>query len=406
MDLHDRWGIINRTVNFCVVLLFAISCVEPFEPQTAVFESVLIVEATITDEDKRQQIFLSRAFRLEEDGPNPETSATVRVTDDQRNEYVFVEEAPGVYLSQQTFRALRDRTYALSVLTSDGRSYSSEQVALTPSAEITALSASREFNLDGEEGMAILLDNEVSDADARFFRYEYEETYKIIAPRWVAVDAVVIRERPPPAIIILEPKTREERVCYNTAFSNTVILGETEGIAQNGLKRFSVRFIKRDNFIISHRYSILVRQFVQSPEAFAFYETLNEFSSASENLFSQIQPGFLNGNVLSDESGDEKVLGFFQVSSVASQRMFFDYVDFFPGEALPPYAEDCELELTPNLLPNAPGGASPLVQAVQTGRKYISDSGDAVAPFIMVNPACGNCNVLGSNVVPEFWTEE
>lgn len=406
MDIYYRLGIIRRTVYFCALLIFNISCIERFEPQTEIFESALIVEATITNENKRQQILLSRAFRLEEDGPNPESSATVQVTDDQRNEYVFVEEAPGKYLSSEEFSALSGRSYSLSVVTSDGRSYSSEQVILTPSAEITALSASREFNVDGEEGIAIRLNNEVSDADARFFRYEYEETYKIIAPRWVEVDAVVIRERPPPAIIILEPKTREERVCYNTVVSNTVILGENEGTAQNGLTRFSVRFIKRDNFIISHRYSILVRQFVQSPKAFAFYETLNEFSSASENLFSQIQPGFLNGNVLSDESSNEKVLGFFQVSSVASQRLFFDYVDFFSGEALPPYAEDCELEFVPNLLPNALDGPSPLVQAVQSGRKYVSASGDSAAPFILVNPACGNCNVLGSNLIPEFWTEE
>ena len=185
-------GFINmKLMSFLgILLLFTISCTERFEPQTEIFESALIVEATITNENKRQQILLSRAFRLEEDGPNPESSATVQVTDDQRNEYVFVEEAPGKYLSSEEFSALSGRSYSLSVVTSDGRSYSSEQVTLTPSAEITALSASREFNVDGEEGIAIRLDNEVSDADARFFRYEYEETYKIIAPRWVAVDAV------------------------------------------------------------------------------------------------------------------------------------------------------------------------------------------------------------------------
>ena len=175
-----------------ILLFFTISCTERFEPQTEIFESALIVEATITNENKRQQILLSRAFRLEEDGPNPESSATVQVTDDQRNEYIFVEEEPGKYLSSEEFSALSGRSYSLSVVTSDGRSYSSEQVILTPSAEITALSASREFNVDGEEGIAILVDNEVSDAEARFFRYEYEETYKIIAPRWVEVDAVVV----------------------------------------------------------------------------------------------------------------------------------------------------------------------------------------------------------------------
>ena len=59
-----------------------------------------------------------------------------------------------------------------------------------------------------------------------------------------------------------------------------------------------VRFINRNNYIISHRYSILVRQFVQSNEAFTFYETLNDLSR-NESLFSETQPGFLAGNVSS-----------------------------------------------------------------------------------------------------------
>ncbi|MGB3145521.1 MAG: hypothetical protein WBB24_15595, partial [Maribacter sp.] len=106
------------------------------------------------------------------------------------------------------------------------------------------------------------------------------------------------------------------------------------------------------------------------------------------------------------ESGDEKVLGFFQVSSVTSERLFFDYADFFSGEALPPYVEDCELELTPDLLPLAPGGSSPLVQAIEIGQKYVGATGDTEKPYALVSRACGNCNTLGSNVVPEFWVEE
>ena len=186
-------------------------------------------------------------------------------------------------------------------------------------------------------------------------------------------------------------------------------MGETESAIQSGLTRFSVRFLKRDNYIISHRYSILVRQFVQSPEAFAFYKTLNEFSSGSENLFTQIQPGFLNGNVLSEESGDEKVLGFFQVSSVTSERLFFDYVDFFAGEPLPPYVEDCSVESAPTLLPSNgnPFGVSDLVYAINTqGRKFVSPTGDSGAPYNLVSRACGNCNALGSSLVPEFWEEQ
>ncbi|PRX54549.1 DUF4249 domain-containing protein [Flagellimonas meridianipacifica] len=392
-------------VPFVFSLFFA-SCVETFEPETEVFESVLIVEAAITNEDKRQQVLLTRTFRLEEDGPNPESSATVRVIDDQQNEFVFEEVEPGRYLSALPFSAVPNRQYQLSIATSDGRTYGSESVSLTPESQILDLYASREENSNGQDGIAILVDNQGSQSGTQSFRFEYEETYQIIAPRWVAVDAVVVRDRPPPAIVILEPKTEEQQVCYNTELSNTIILGDTENTDQNGLTRFPVRFIGRDNFIISHRYSILVRQFAQTREAFAFYETLNEFSSRTESLFSQIQPGFLIGNVFSLESESENVLGFFEVSSVTSRRIFFDYEDFFPGEPLPPYASDCSLEFTPDLLPGSPDGPSPLVQAINSlGQKFVESTGDDSRPFVLVSRPCGDCTALGSNVIPDFWEE-
>ncbi|MEM9076614.1 MAG: DUF4249 domain-containing protein [Bacteroidota bacterium] len=393
-------------VGSMVLSLLFTSCVETFEPETEIFESALIVEATITNENKRQQVLLTRTFRLEENGPNPESSATVRIVDDQQREFVFEEVEPGRYLSTQVFAAEPNREYQLSIATSDGRTYGSESASLTPESQILDLYASREENTNGQDGIAILVDSQGNQSGTQSFRFEYEETYQIIAPRWVAVDAVVVRERPSPAIVVLEPKTEEQRVCYNTELSNTIILGDTEDTNQNGLIRFPVRFISSDNFIISHRYSILVKQFAQTREAFTFYETLNEFSSQTESLFSQVQPGFLTGNVVSLESESESVLGFFEVSSVTSRRIFFDYEDFFPGEPLPPYASDCSLEFTPDLLPSAPGGASPLVQAINSLRqKYVEATGDDNRPFILVNRPCGDCTALGSNEIPEFWEE-
>lgn len=391
---------------FAFLLILFGSCVESFEPQTEIFESALIVEAAITNEDKRQQVLLSRTFRLEDDGPNPESSAVVRVTDNQQNEYVFEEIEPGMYMSVQPFAALPERAYQLAITTSDGRTYASESAALSSESEILDLYASREENANGQDGIVILVDSQALQSGNTLFRFEYEETYEIVAPRWVAVDAVVVRDRPRPPVVILEPKTEEQRVCYNTERSNTIILANTEDTGTNGLTRFPVRFITSTNFIISHRYSILVKQFVQSRDAFAFYDTLNEFSSQTESLFAQVQPGFLTGNVFSLEDESENVLGFFEVSTVTTRRIFFDYEDFFPGEPLPPYAVDCSIEFTPNLLPDSPDGASPLVQALNSlGQKYVSDSGEESRPFVLVNRPCGDCTALGSNQIPEFWEE-
>jgi hypothetical protein len=174
-----------------------------------------------------------------------------------------------------------------------------------------------------------------------------------------------------------------------------------------------VRFINRDNYIITHRYSILVRQLVQSPEAYTFFETLNDFSG-SESLFSETQPGFLQGNVYSSDNPDEKVLGYFDVASVSQQRIFFDYEDFFPGEPLPPYVDNCT-PFAPNIF-GVTSGPVPeefipcvLKPMVELGLvSYLRDNKDEIegGPYIVVPRVCGDCTELGSNQIPEFWTEE
>jgi len=176
-------------------------------------------------------------------------------------------------------------------------------------------------------------------------------------------------------------------------------------LQEDRVSNFMVHFINRNNYIISHRYSILVRQLVQSNTAFRFYETLGEFSS-SESLFSETQPGFLEGNVFSMQDEDEKVLGFFDVASVTEQRIFFNYTDFYPDEPLPPYLSPCD----ETALPLANQDGSCFLQAVleRNAIRFVRDNNNSTAfegPFFTVPRICGDCTVLGAVEVPDFWTE-
>lgn len=71
---------------------------------------------------------------------------------------------------------------------------------------------------------------------------------------------------------------------------------------------FPVRFISDQNYIISHRYSIFVKQYVQNFESYNFYRIMKEISGSS-SVLSPRQPGILNGNIKCITS-DEKVIGF------------------------------------------------------------------------------------------------
>jgi hypothetical protein len=402
------------------ILLSAISCVDEIPLETDSFESVLVIEATITNENKQQQILLSRSFMFDSISVQ-ESGATVKVIDDAMNTYTFLETEPGVYKSQSPFAALPNRNYNLSVV-AGGSEYGSSEMQLTQATTIDNLYFERDFNENGIEGVSVYIDSYDPTDNSKFYRHEYEETYKIIAPLYSPLEMISNDvEFPIPSadqpnfssfqefvdfLVTTQLRPEQEQICYNTINSNTIITTSTLDLLEDRLDNYRVRFIGRDNSEIMHRYSILVKQFVQSLEAHTFYETLKT-QSISENVFSETQPGFLVGNLFHLSNPNEKVIGFFEVTSVDAKRVFFNYTDLFPGEELPPYYVQCDNFFKPDILTvdflTGTWSGSPLVQAINNGFQYFDNEGDP--PYRLVLNVCGDCTNLGSNEIPDFWID-
>ncbi|KAA1246784.1 DUF4249 domain-containing protein [Aquimarina sp. RZ0] len=371
------------------------SCVEPFEIETETFESILIVEGVITDEFKQQEVLVSKTFRIEESTINGESDAEVKVVDDQQNEYTFQETDPGKYVSILPFSAESGRSYQLFIKTRDGNSYTSESGTLPQKAIIDNVYAERIINDKGVDGISIFTDSSSPEDGILYYRYEYEETYQIIPPFWSGLDLNIVSEDPPEVSVV--PRIREERVCYKTDLSNAIILSNTDNLSENSIIRFPVRFIEKDNPILRSRYSILVRQMTQSRDAQIFYETLREFSDP-ESLFSQTQPGFISGNISSTDNPEEKILGYFGISSVASKRVFFNFRDLFSNETRPPFFVSC------NLVEVEFSDITAIIGFIKAKLKLVAvDNINSL--YIIVPQICGDCNVLGSNIVPDFWED-
>ena len=393
----------NKTIYNSIALItigiFMNGCVDPFDIESITFESALVIEATITNEFKHQEVSLTRTFKFEEDGPTAEINAEVKIIDNFQNIYSFEEGELGEYSSVSKFQAEPNNTYKLLITTSNGRKYSSESMQLTNITPVFDISVSKEIK-KGKEGISILANSFNPSGDSRYYRYDYEETYKIIAPFWSTQDLIIISDIIP-FKVELQPRTKEERVCYNTISSNKIIQVSTNQFPEDKVSDFLIKFLTKDDFKISHRYSILVRQYVQSLDEFTFYQTLSKLSS-SESLFSQNQPGFLSGNVFSLDSSNEKVIGYFGLSSVTSKRVFFNYRDFFPN-GLPPHITNCD-RIAPLL---SEEGSSPLIDDLKAGYKYYTENDgpdeNLLGPYLLVAPSCGDCTKIGSTKIPDFW---
>ncbi|KKL72442.1 hypothetical protein LCGC14_2084850, partial [marine sediment metagenome] len=86
--------------------------------------------------------------------------------------------------------------------------------------------------------------------------------------------------------------------------------------------------------------------------------------------------------------------------SVASKRIFFNHDDFYPEDFPPVYPVDC----TPFTVDGEQLGIGLRNKEIQ----YISTDDPVIVPmqpFRVVARACGDCTLLGSNIVPDFWEE-
>ena len=446
----------NRFISgFTVLLLFGISgCIEEFPLQTdqkSIYDAsrTLVVEANLSDLIRTQEVILSRvadftndsiiSFDVEDPGtylfpgqelkPRPvlyEEGAKVQIVADSGTSYNFVEGTPGHYFSETQFGALPTVGYRLEITLKSGQQVTSQLEYLAGTSSLEQFIPQRITDPELGEGIGFYVSSRSDAEDAPYLRYTFEETFKVIAPLWNPQD-FVLRDYDPcadPVAYTLElvNRSEEEQICYRTLPSENIILSTTNTLNSGFLQDFRVHFIPKDNFKIAHRYSLLVQQQTLSLDAYLFYENLRNFSQ-QENVFSQIQPGAIQGNLTVDKGSDLLVIGYFSVSGVKESRIFLNYADYFPGAPEPPFVVPCALRSSPeshaSRCPAVPvqggSGLCPLsiIELIDLGDiiRYAGPFQDDIeaicpGPYAYVPRVCGDCTVLGSNVAPSFWIDE
>ena len=400
-------------IKILYTVLFALlftqwGCTEPYEIETVDFESVLVVESTITDELKPQIVRLSKTSTLENPGILFETNATVVVNSSLGNSYAFSwDNDNNYYISNSPFRAEANINYTLNITTQNGKQYTSTAVNLPPAVEMSEVYAERVVNTaDDKDGAQVLVNTEDPTGRAKYFRYEYEETYKIVAPFPSPYYVEIVNYDPDRGTyeVVYTPREIEE-ICYSTEYSTGIVQTSTTELNENRVFRFPIKYLAKTDAKIQTRYSILVKQYVQSVEAFTFYKIVKELGSV-ESLLSQSQPGYVAGNITAEANTSEKVLGFFEVSSMTSKRIYFNYEDV--GLEKPPFFVDCEvLQLDYNdatVLDDDPDERAAFYQLVSYD-DYQLLSANSRGIYRIVQPECSVCTYFSSNVRPDFWED-
>lgn len=386
---------LNKIFYILIVCFFVQGCTETYPLLTNTYEEAIVVEATLTNELKTQEIKITKTSKFEDKQIQIEKGALAVVKDDQNNEYVF-EENDGVYKSKNQFQILPQREYKLEIKTTDGKVYESSTEVLTTESPIQSVVPLVVTNKDNVTGIQINVNSNDPTKTSKYYRYEYEESYKIVAPRWSPYK--VITTGPESVQVILNSK--DTRICYTTKKSTDIILLDTNKQTEDRVN-LPIRFIEEDNYIIGHRYSILVKQYVESLEAYTFHKTMRDIAS-SASILSPKQPGVIPGNIKCISDSNTKVIGYFDVSSVSEQRIFFNYNDFFPGQPAP-YFDPCnDIKFKFCFRGEGCNGDDMIFNIDKNLMSYISNVG---TNYILTPVECGDCTSFSSNVVPPFWIE-
>ena len=144
---------INKVI-LLVIIVCICSCTEPYILQSNNYQNYLVVEATLTNGLKKQEVKLTRTYRLEDNEPQIEENAIVKVIGDNGSIYTFSQQ-DDTYLSDEEFEPLTGILYHLEIETSDGKKYLSTEQVLPSQSNLESVIPIRKTNDSGIEGVEI-----------------------------------------------------------------------------------------------------------------------------------------------------------------------------------------------------------------------------------------------------------
>lgn len=339
-------------------------------------------------------IKLSRTFSVNTKNTAPaEARAQVAIQDDAGRRYSLAENPAGTYTSAATTLD-PSRQYQLRLTTAQGREYASDllPVVLTPPIDSVT------WKLTPVEGIQVNLTTHAAATAARYYRWEYDETYQFTAAYQSALEYVASSNS-----LVQRPTANQIFTCWRTEPSTAILQGNTAQLTQNTLAGVPLLTVLPSSKL-RYGYSLLVRQVAQTQAEYTYWETLRK---STENLgtVNDPLPARVAGNVHALADAAEPVLGYVGVHSVAEKRLFVAGTQFPTPRPGSVFSDAFYATCAP---PEGAAEASPLFLSYLQqcrGGFLIPLARDPVATSTIYfsTPACVDCRLHGTNVKPSYW---
>ena len=400
------WTIISFTV------FMFLGCIDPYTPDFKDHKSLLVVDGLITDENRPYSVQISRTFQDMSISPEKVSGAKVFLTDTDHNIEYLEDKGDGIYKTDSTqFTGTVGSEYVLHIITSQGEEYESNPCMMYPVADIDSIYFKRgeafvSNATENLEGIRIWLDTKRDDNNSNY-RWAYEETWKFripSPPRYTYIDH---------NNIVGIPKAKQ--YCWKTGKSDQILIHATPSGNNESILKKPLNFVASDRSDrLMVEYSILIKQYSISNAEYDFWENLNKVNESGSDIFAS-QPYPVISNIHNINNSSERVLGYFQVSSVKQKRIFIPFSAIIKL-GLPFYHnEECrKIEAAPSDY-SSPFGLPVtfddlyVIFCVNADYLFIEPVYNAdthqLEKLVFAPPECTSCDLTGTMVRPDYWVD-
>jgi len=378
--------------NFLVKTLLLITilsygCKEEFQIDSIQFDDLLVVEGFITNQPGPYTIKISTSAHVDNPAKYPKTNCIINIQDDQGYSEKLMEIEPGVYNTDKIQGEI-GKSYKISIVTPDNKEYESEfQEMLTP-VEIDTIFANLEYHDSDENsfknpGYQFYVNTKQSTQSENYYLWTLNETYEYTVD-YTVFDVTQITDNNARFIRDFTPLFR----CWKTNDVKKIYTAESANLTSSLISNKSLHFVNAETKKLSHRYSLLLKQYTIDNTSYNFWKGI-ENQISGENFLFLTQPYNIKGGIVNINDSKEIVLGHFTVASVDEKRSFVNKPDVsFSYEICWVYLDKIDW--------GKAADENNLVYLVKTHNDLVG----------AIKPHCLDCRFEGGDInKPDFWID-
>ncbi len=387
----------KRANGILILLIVVMGCKKPYAPPAITAPSnYLIVEGVINAGLDSTVIKLSRTVNLSSAVTiNPEPGAIVTVESDQNSIYPLTETKKGYYIAEG-LNLDNTRNYRLRIKTAKGQQYLSDFVPVNITPPIDSIG----FNIVNAPvaGIQIYANTHDPNYNTHYYRWDYTEAWAFhakYASNYIT-DGVIITER---------TADQFTYYCFSNDTSSTIVLGSSAKLKQDIIYQNPITTIASTSEKIERKYSIMLRQYALTADAYTFWQNLKKSTEQLGSIF-DAQPTQINGNIHNISNPLEPVIGYVSACTIQTKRVFIsndqlplvwspaDPYNCREDSELYCHGRDCINDVAKNLIP---------LSSTEIPVSELPPGSHDPIGYLSADVYCTDCTIRGTKIQPSFW---